>query len=259
MDHWVDVTADGRTVRHALKEGLTRLGGSGCDVPVPGARDELHLWSDPPKVIHAGQSDRPLLDGRAFQEAHLEPGASLQWGPAVLVYGREEAVVVEETAEEEELPAAPGPRPAGGTGGGTGGGGDTFQHRLLAGILADLRLVNRREVKRWQDAVVRGQFDPDACARELVTADAPGPDDPRVLERAGRLQRDLLMMPLQRGVRGTGRRARAATRKGTAYVLANLVAISIYSLVLVAIMILVRLNYDFSFDRVIDGILDLFR
>ena len=138
-------------------------------------------------------------------------------------------------------------------------GSSRFEQRLRAGVLADLGLANRKEVKRWQEAVMRGEFDADACARDLVTQAAPDADDQRVLERAGRLQRDLLMMPFQRGVKGASRRARVATRRGTAYVLANLIAITVYSLVLVAIMILVRVNYDFSFDGLIDDFLSIFR
>ncbi|MDA1264522.1 MAG: hypothetical protein O2816_05510, partial [Planctomycetota bacterium] len=134
-----------------------------------------------------------------------------------------------------------------------------FTRRLHAGVLADLQLANKKGAKRWQEAVMRGEFDPDACARDLIDGGVPDPDDPRVLERAGRLQRDLLMMPFQRGMRGAGRRARMNTRKGMAYVLANVIAITVYSLVLVAIMILVRVNYGFSFDTVIDSFLDIFR
>jgi hypothetical protein len=62
----------------------------------------------------------------------------------------------------------------------------------------------------------------------------------------------------QRGVKGVRRRARAATRSGAAYVLANLIAISIYSLVVLAVMLLVRVQYGTSFDGTLDGILEAF-
>lgn len=137
--------------------------------------------------------------------------------------------------------------------------GGRASERLAAGLLVDLRLADRRTVRRWQEAVKVGDFDPDACARELLAASAPDPEDPRLLERAARLQRDLLMAPLSRGLRGAGRRVRGRARRGLAFVLANLVGIGVYTAVLLAILILVRLNYGFSLDEVFDGILDGFR
>jgi hypothetical protein len=253
QQHWIDVTAGGRRVRHTLRGGLTRLGGPGCDVEIEGsAGDELHFWSDPPKVLRIGQATAPLLNGRVFDEAALENGDSIQWGGAVLVYGRPEAALLEELPTSGASPEAPFQAPP------IGGDVDRFHQRLLAGVLADLNLADGKERKRWQDAVQRGQFDPDACARDLLGTSSVAADDPRVLERAGRLQRDLLMMSLQRGIKGIHRRARGATRSGVAYLVGNLIAISVYSLVLLAIMVLVRLNYDFSFDRVIDRLFELF-
>lgn len=268
-EHWVDITADGATVRYPLRTGLTRLGGAGADVLVPGAPDELHIWSDPPKAIHVGSASVPLVAGRAFEESVLADGDTIQWGAAVLVYGRTGQALVEELPMQVTTssppagglpvasrvgtvaPVAARPMPSTGSPG-------LFEKRLHAGVLADLGLVSGKAVRRWQDAVRRGEFDADACARELVIPSAPGPDDQRLLERASRLQRDLLMMPVQRGVRGAGRRARVATRRGTAIVLANIIAITVYSFVLVAIMILVRRNYNFSFDGLIDQFLGIF-
>jgi hypothetical protein len=62
----------------------------------------------------------------------------------------------------------------------------------------------------------------------------------------------------QRGVKGVRRKARAATRTGAAYVLANLIAILIYTLVVLAVMLLVRVEYGTSFDGFIDRILGVF-
>ena len=53
------------------------------------------------------------------------------------------------------------------------------------------------------------------------------------------------------------RRSRTATRSGAAYLVANLIAISIYTLVLLAIMLLVRVQYGFSFDQTLDRVIDL--
>ncbi len=239
----------GQRRRYALAEGLNRIGGPGCDVVLPDvAGDELHLWSDPPKILTTGGATTPLLNGRAFEESELASGDTVQWGTAVLVYGREASALVEELVEE-----AP---PAATTATGTTQG--AVPERLRAGLLADLKLCKGGVVRRWQDAVLRGEFDPDACARDLLASSDVPPDDPRLLERAARLQRDLVMAPLQRGLAGAGRRARGAARQGTAYLLANLIAISVYTLVLVAILVLVRLNYGFSVDGMIDGILQVF-
>ena len=259
---WLEVAQGGTRRRLELAPGLTRLGGSDCEVAIDGAgEDQLHVWSDPPKVIFVGQGTPPLLDGRAFEEAGLTDGASLQWAGAIVVYREpRRAPVIEELPGDERgsvaAAARPGraqpevPAPAGAR--------STPGERLvLAGLLADLGLADRKVVKRWQDAILRGEFDPQACARELLAAATCAPDEPRLVERASRLQRDLLMMPFQRGLRGAGRRARAATRTGMAYLVANLIAISVYTLVLVAIMLLLRVQYGTSFDGAIDRFLKL--
>ncbi len=250
---WVDITVDGRKSRHSLASGRTRLGGGGCEVEIAGAQgDELHFWSDPPKVVLVGTATTPLLNGRTFEEAPLEDGDAIQWGSAVLVYGRTaSSPVLEELPPEPQTapgsPQAPGfPRP----------GGD-LARRLQAGLLVDLGLADRQVARRWQEAVQRREFDADACARELLAASDIAADDPRLVERAARLQRDLLMAPIQRGLRGAARSTRTATRSGAAYLVANLIAISIYTLVLLAIMLLVRVQYDFSFDQTLDQMIDM--
>ena len=121
----------------------------------------------------------------------------------------------------------------------------------------DLGLADRQVARRWQEAVQRRDFDADACARELLAASDVPADDPRLAERASLLQRDLLMSPFQRGLRGAARRTRTATRSGAAYLVANLIAICIYTLVLLAIMLLVRVQYGFSFDQKLDQVIDL--
>lgn len=268
-EHWIEWRKDGATRRLDLAEGLTRLGGPGSDVVLEGMDPgpQLHFWSDPPKVIHAAGDGVPLLDGRAFEEVDLEDGATLQWEGCVLVYRTDRAAA----PVAHEAPAAPSAPSAPSTPSGSAvieelapkvmpkTGGSEFERRLHAGILADLGLADKAMTKRWQDAVVRGEWSPEACARDLLGGNAPDAQDPRLLERASRLQRDLLMMPFQRGVKGASRRARAATRTGTAYLIANVIAISVYSLIVVAIMILARVNYDFSFDKVIDDFLSIFK
>jgi len=265
---WLEVAQGGTRRRCELGAGLTRLGGSGCDVTIEGAGDDqLHVWSDPPKVIFVGHGTPPLLDGRAFEEAGLADGASLQWAGAIVVYREpRRAPVIEELVDPVPREPEPERGPAGVARAGgarregalaAGARAERSERLVLAGLLADLGLADKRVVKRWQDAILRGEFDPQACARELLEGASFAPDEPRLIERAGRLQRDLLMMPFQRGLRGAGRRARMATRTGMAYLVANLIAISVYTLVLVAIMLLLRVQYDTSFDGAIDRFLEL--
>jgi hypothetical protein len=252
QEAWLDVHQEGRTKRHTLAAGRTRVGGVGCEVSLDRALSapdagELHIWSDPPRVVYVGRGDAPLLDGRVFEQAPLEPGSSLQWQGAVMVFGQ--------TSILEELQDEP---PAAGVGSETGAARDEVAERVRAGLLADLNLTDKQAVQRWRTAVMASEFDPAACARDLLAGEQAGPGDARLLERATRLQRDLLMSAHHRGVKGVRRRARAATRSGAAYVLANLIAISIYSLVVLAVMLLVRVQYDTSFDRTLDGILGVF-
>ena len=97
-------------------------------------------------------------------------------------------------------------------------------------------------------------MDADTAAREIL--EGTDRDPSALLERAGRVQRDLLMSAFQRGVRGAARKARGAARGGSAFV-ANLVAVSVYSLLVAALAVLVRARYDWSLDASIDGLLDL--
>lgn len=254
QEAWLDVHQGGQTNRYALDGGRTRVGSEGCDIVLGEAPSgasgsaELHIWMSPPRVVYVGRGDPPLLDGRVFEQAPLESGSSLQWRGAVLVFGQENGVLQELEQDIAQV--------------GSDGPAVTLQDdvagRVRSGLLADLNMTDNQAVKRWRAAVMASEFDPTACARELLAGEQDLPGDTRLLERATRLQRDLLMSAHQRGVKGVRRRARAATRSGVAYVLANLIAISIYSLVVLAVMLLVRVEYGTSFDGFMDGILGVF-
>jgi len=189
------------------------------------------------------------LDGRVFEQAALETGSSLQWRGAVLVFGQ--AAVLEELPSSSAGTAAPPTAPS-------SGGQDEVGKRVRAGLLADLNMTDKQAVKRWRAAVMASEFDSAACTRDLLAGENAGADESRLLERATRLQRDLLMSAHQRGVKGVRRRARAATRTGAAYVLANLIAISVYSLVVLAVLLLVRVQYGTSLDGTLDEIIGVF-
>jgi hypothetical protein len=64
------------------------------------------------------------------------------------------------------------------------------------------------------------------------------------------------MMPFQRGIQGASRRARQATRHGAAYLVANLIAISVYSLLIAVLLVVARAKWEISVDGVIDALLE---
>ncbi len=104
--------------------------------------------------------------------------------------------------------------------------------RLMAGLCVEQKLADRKLVKRWQEAVQAGEFDSDACADEILESVGDLLDtSPGLLARAGGLQRDFLMMSLQTGARGAVRNAKRKGKGFVAYLVANLVAISAYSLI----------------------------
>ena len=247
---WIEVTAGAQKARHSLRAGLTRVGGAGCEVQVEGsAGDELHFWDQPAKLIHVGDATTPLLNGRMFGESAISNGDTVQWASSVIVYGCDQPVVIEEL--EGEPPGPPGPevdQPSETA----QTSGERAWARMRAGMLVELGLADRKTAKRWQGSVLQGEFDADACAREILAASAVAADDQRILERAGRLERDLLMAPFRKGIKGASRRARGAARGGAAFLLANLIAILAYTLILLAIVLLLRVNRDFSFDGMID-------
>lgn len=272
---WVEISTGADKRRHELPGGLSRFGGPTSDLPVPqpGA-DELHFWNDPPKLILVGGTTTPLVNGRAFQEVALADGDSVQWGGAVLVFSVEDDVLTEiELTEPVSASGPPGrvapvvARPgvavasapatvsAAGPEGMSGDAARSWR-RLFAGLLVELKLANKAETKRWQASVLRNEFDADACARDLIEKSGVPENDPRVLERAGRLERDLLMSSFQQGVRAAGRRARRAAKGGAAFFMVQGIAILVYTLLIVAMLLLARVRYEISLDGIIDSMLE---
>ncbi|MCB9916198.1 MAG: hypothetical protein H6828_13805 [Planctomycetes bacterium] len=241
---WLDIKIGGVTARADLAPGLTRLGGPGANVVVPGAPEgELHLWSDPPKLVHVSGATPLEVAGARQAEVPLRDGLEVVWGPLTLVY-RVHALV-EEIPLEEHVAA---PRVA------LAPSDDRAGARARAGMAIELGLADKNAVRRWQDAVVRGDFDADACAREVLAGTNLAADDPRLVERSGRLLRDFLMSSLQRGVKGASRKVRAQVKSGTAYVVANVIAIGVYTAIVLVVMVLLRLK-GISFDELFDLVL----
>ncbi len=262
---WLDIKIGGVVSRADLKSGLTRLGGVAADLVIPGAPEgELHIWSDPPKVVHVSGQTPLEVNGERRSEVELASGVAVIWGSVTLTY-RGGSPLIEEiplptapvasSAKRGQVGALSQPPVATGLVSQGGPSAERAWDRVRAGMAIELGVADKKVVRRWQDAVVRSEFDADACAREVLACVTVPSDDPRMVERAGRLLRDFLMASLQRGLQGASRKARAQAKSGTAYVLANLIAILIYTGILAVIMVLARLKWNTSFDALFDFIL----
>ena len=246
---WLDVEGVGEPRRVVLEGDRTVVGGADSAVVVPGAGpDRLHVWNEPPRVVFVGQGESPRIDGASFDERALRPGDEIRWHGVTLRYGGEAAAADRASLEEVALPvsaAAPAPvaPPA----------AAPWVRRLQAGLMVEQGLADRKAAKRWQDEVKAGRFDPDRCAQDILGA-SEVPDEMRLLERSPRLQRDLLMAPLQTGARGSARRARRAAKSGFAFLIAQAVGLFVYSAILLAIALFLRLRgteFDALFDRLL--------
>lgn len=244
-----------------LRRSVLRVGGRGADVHVPELDGEpsgqLHVWSSPPKAVRVGGGPELFASGRRVDEVLLEPGVTAVWGPFEVSVGGAGPVL-------EELPPEPAARGDAARAAAAGGADSlgpnarrTYE-RMLAGLLVELGIADKQAAKRWQAAVVQGEWDADACAREVIDRTAPSFEDPRLVERAGRLQRDLVMASFQRGLRKASRSVRGAARHGSAFLLANFLAIFCYSIIIVAIAVLLRVKWEWSFDGLIDRALSVF-
>ena len=240
-----------------LQAGLTRIGPKGArgiDIGIEGAEGELHVWDSPPKVVRVQGDDALITGGDSVEEVLLESGSEFAWS-GVKFRLLELPPVLEEI--EEPAPAA---HPAQAAAGGGGArptlsddpGVQRAWERVAAGLLVESGLADKKIAKRWQAAVVQHEWDADACAREILAASGGELGNPRLLERAGMLERDLVMASFQRGIKGASRRARGAAKNGMAFFVANVVAIGVYSAIILALLILARVNYEWSLDGIID-------
>jgi hypothetical protein len=250
---WIEITDASGTRREPLRAGLTRVGGGDAEVLLAGVgSDELHVWDDPPRAVFVGAGAQPRYGGTPFTERALAPGDRIEWAGAVLELG--EGHASEASFEEIVDPARAVTGPGVSAVAGAEGDGERTLARLRAGLLVDLGLTDASVVKRWQRAVVDGSFDADLCAGAVAAASRAGADDPRMRERAGRLLRDFVMAPTTRGARGASRRARQAARGGIAFVLAQGLALLVYSVIVLVALLLLRVR-DVSLDGFLDRIL----
>ncbi|QDV07580.1 hypothetical protein Poly30_31060 [Planctomycetes bacterium Poly30] len=241
----------------SLQTGLTRVGAKGArgiDIGIEGAAGELHVWDSPPKVVRVQGDDALIVSGESVDELLLQDGTEFAWAGVKFRF-LDLPPVIEEIVEPEPARGAP-------SGGGTRPTLSTDPsvqrawERVAAGLLVECGLADKSVTKRWQGAVMQNEWDADACAREILAASGGDLTNPKLLERAGRLERDLVMASFQRGIRGASRRARGAARSGAAFFVANVVAISVYSAIILALLILARVNYEWSLDGIIDRMVD---
>jgi hypothetical protein len=123
-------------------------------------------------------------------------------------------------------------------------------------MMVELGLADGSAVKQWQGAVLRGDFAPDACARDLCIGTAVDSDDSRLLERSGRLLKDFLMSSTTRGQGAVRRRARMAGKKGAAIFISQILLLLVNLLILGVGALIVRARWpEVSFDAFFDSIL----
>jgi len=129
--------------------------------------------------------------------------------------------------------------------------------RLRSGMRVEAGLAPKDAAKRWQAAIKSGDQDPDRCAEELCEGGSASDEENRLLARAARLQRDLVMSPLLRGASGASRKVRAATRNGVAAVVSQIVVLGVYSLLAFLFLLVLAFkgtDFDPFFQRIIDFI-----
>lgn len=271
---WIDLLErDGARRRVELKRGLTVIGGAKADVQVKDVDgDQLHVWDQPPKLIFVGFGEAPTCDGRAFEERELKSGDSVQWRGLRLDFGGLMSAAIEEIPLAQPLapraPATSPPSPARAAatvtplappsgGAALPGVDELYWRRLKAGLAVELGAADAAIARRWQDAIVRGEFDADACARDVLSA-APGLTDLKLGERSTRLQRDLVMAPVAATARGNARKLKGAARSMLAMILSQFVVLAICILLVMLALFVLRLRWQWSIDGFFDRLGSVF-
>ncbi len=265
MEGSIDIKGGGSLGRVPWTDRV-RVGGEGCEVLAKDAEgDELHLWADPARLVLAGSRTTPLVNGKAVVECELQDGDTIQWQGMLIVVHPPDAEQAPETPARAEAQLK-APKPLGDAPKGPASVREPdpsprqlelqdlpVARRILAGIAAEMGSGDRAAIKRWQAAVLRGEWDADACARDIL--EGVDLESKALCERSGRIQRDLLMSSFQRGVRGATRKARGAARGGSAFLVANLVAVLVYSLLIGTLLVIGRARWQWSLDGAADHLL----
>ncbi len=277
---WIELVGrDGSRRRFELKRGLTVIGGAKSDVPADGVEgDQIHVWDQPPKAIFVGFGEPPTCAGARFEERELKSGDVLLWRGLRLEFGGLMSAMIEEVPLAPPLapvqprtvesggrstnPANAGAPAAASLGAAAGpaampGVDELYWRRLKAGMAVEIGAADASVARRWQDAVLRGEFDADACARDILNA-APGLTDVRLGERTTRLQRDLVMAPVAATARGSARKLKGAAQNMAAMVIAQFVVFSICLLLVMLALFVLRLRWDWSIDGFFDRLAGVF-
>ena len=109
VDQWLELR-DGQETRNIPMAGsLTKIGGASPDVSMQGLPlGELHVWSDPPKLVMVAGHAALAVNGVDCREALLADGDRIEWGEMSFHFRREVSAQV-----LQEIPvAAPAPAPA---------------------------------------------------------------------------------------------------------------------------------------------------
>jgi len=251
---WLDIGGPEGPRRAALRAGLTRVGGGAAEVPLAGvSSDQLHFYSQPARVRFEGRGAPPSVAGLDFIERALRPGDRLEWAGYTLVFGGEAEASQLASLEELEVPheiVAPSPTVTAPL----EDAATRMARRARAGIACELGLAERGAVQRWQKAVLQGNFEPDACARELLAAPPTSEGEERLAERAGSLLRDFLMASYLSGSKGAGRKLRGGMRNLAGFLLAQLVALVVFSAIVLAILLVLRVKGE-SLDALLDRVI----
>lgn len=304
-ERWLEIENGSGTTRVPLAGTVTRIGGSAADVMMAGLpAGELHLWSDPPKVILVAGDDGLVVNGVAGREALLADGDLIEWGAARIVFRAEVGgAVLEEiggqvqpapvaasgmapapapgaaptpaayaspaalpgaAAAPSSVPSVPsgavpsGAMPSGAMPSGEvpSGAAGVAWARVRAGLIVDLGLADKRVVKGWQESVSRGDFAPDACARDVASGLSVDGDDRRLVERSGRLLRDFLMASTMAGSGGAKRKARQAGKRGAAMLISQLIVSGMHLLLILAVLFILRAKWGEEFQ--LQGLFDFF-
>ena len=227
------------------------IGGEKSDCPLPASgADRLHLWDSPPKLIFVGGSAAPTVNSRSVDECVLRDGDVVAWHGARLVFHTGAAEPTDETE--------PAPRSVGVVSQTVPFDELQAWHRVSAGMLVELGLADSDASRRWRDAAARDEFDPDACARDVLGSSEVSAADPRVQERTARLMRELLTQPSAsaqpRKVRGSARKGRSSGPGAFTMVFAPMVLLAMCVLLALAVFFVLRLRWGWSADEFLDRI-----
>jgi len=258
---WLEVEQSGGARKRVdLPAGLTVLGPAQGPLPIHAdGSGALHVWDEPPRLEQVGDGPPPLINGEPAVEHALRAGDRIEWRGCVLVF-RSAAQLEEVVAPVDGTTISAGPADPGASGGKGVKGDGRLWRRVKSGLLVELGLVDASVSRPWQEGIRSGSFDADECARAVLGATVlkAGDDPGSLLERTARLQRDLLMAPLQRGAQGARRRAKVAAKNGLAYALAQLVVLLLFAGLALAGLLVGRLLLDWSVDGFLDRIGGLF-